>query len=241
MARPTAVPARPGPQRRSGLMVGRTRPPATCWSTTPCERPGEIFSRFDRTRSFEPSPTSPEMTATGAPAPVGPGTGSRFGHCPAALPDTPSLVSPWPGRRCEASGAALAQVGKRPPAPPRVPDGGGAFALLRSPAPGSAATLRLMAAQPAHQHHGHPHRRPIEAIEQAAIGLGIGAINLGGPRDAERALYLSMGYHGRHAGGLLTQRLAATSDSHEQPRPTPETGWRSAHALRLDPSRRWPR
>src|SRR6266498_4410839 len=177
--------------------------------------------------------------------------------CPAALPDTPPLVSPWPGRRCEASGAALAQVGKRPPAPPRVPDGGGAFALLRSPAPGSAATLRLMAAQPAHQHHGHPHRRPIEAIEHAAIGLGIGAINLGGPRDAERALYLSMGYHGRHEGGLLTkplpqvasgrnpqgwcrdlealrerrsQRLAATSDSHEQPRPTPETGWRSAHA-----------
>src|SRR6266542_638819 len=208
MARPTAVPARPGPQRRSGLMVGRTRPPATCWSTTPCERPGEIFSRFDRTRSFEPSPTSPEMTATGAPAPVGPVTGSRVGHCPAALPDTPPLVSPW------------------------------------------------------------PHRRPIEAIEHAAIGLGIGAINLGGPRAAERALYLSMGYHGRHEGGLLTkplpqvasgrnpqgwcrdlealrerrsQRLAATSDSHEQPRPTPETGWRSAHALRLDPSRRWPR
>jgi hypothetical protein len=73
--------------------------------------------------------------------------------------------------------------------------------LLRSPVPGSATTLRLMAAQLAHQHHGHLQRRPIEAIEQAAIGLGIGVINLGGPHGVERAVYLSMGYHGRREGG----------------------------------------
>ena len=63
-------------------------------------------------------------------------------------------------------------------------------------------------------------RRLIRTIEHAAVRLGAGVVVLGGPTGAEREFYLSMGYRGRHAGGLMSKPLPrprgrATS----QPRP----------------------
>jgi predicted N-acetyltransferase YhbS len=50
-------------------------------------------------------------------------------------------------------------------------------------------------------------RRLIRMIEQAAVRLGAEGVILGGPAGAEREFYLSMGYRGRHAGGLMRKAL----------------------------------
>ena len=85
---------------------------------------------------------------------------------------------------------------------------GGGFAFRRDSSPScSVATLRNLAVRPAYQGLGLE-RRLVEGIERGAISLGVTDINLGGPRGAERAFYLSMGYHGRHEGGLMGKRLA---------------------------------
>jgi hypothetical protein len=48
-----------------------------------------------------------------------------------------------------------------------------------------------------------PERRLVRTIEQAAVRLGAEAVKLGGATGAEREFYLSMGYRGRHPGGLM--------------------------------------
>jgi hypothetical protein len=50
-------------------------------------------------------------------------------------------------------------------------------------------------------------RRLIRTLEQAAGRLGAERAILGGPAGTERELYLSMGYRGRHDGGLMTKAL----------------------------------
>ncbi len=81
---------------------------------------------------------------------------------------------------------------------------GAAFAFRRSSQPGGAVTLRDVAVLPPHDGTGLQ-RRLVRTIEAAAARLGAGAINLGGATGAEREFYLSMGYHGRHDGGLMSK------------------------------------
>jgi predicted N-acetyltransferase YhbS len=81
---------------------------------------------------------------------------------------------------------------------------GAAFAFRRSLQPGRAVTLRDVAVLPPHDATGLQ-RRLVRTIEAAAARLGAGAINLGGATGAEREFYLSMGYRGRHDGGLMSK------------------------------------
>ncbi len=83
---------------------------------------------------------------------------------------------------------------------------GAGFAFRRCSQPGGAVTLRNVAMLPPHDGTGLQ-RRLIRAIELAAVRLGAEGVNLGGPAGAEREFYLSMGYRGRHAGGLMRKAL----------------------------------
>lgn len=83
---------------------------------------------------------------------------------------------------------------------------GAAFAFRRSQAPGAGVTLRkVVALRPADG--ADLRHRLVQAIEDAAVALDAGAINLAGVAGVERDLYLSLGYHGRHDGGLLSKAL----------------------------------
>lgn len=63
-------------------------------------------------------------------------------------------------------------------------------------------------------------RRLIRTLEQAARRLGAERVILGGPTGTERELYLSMGYRGRHEGGLMTRALPPPRGrAARQPRP----------------------
>ena len=66
-------------------------------------------------------------------------------------------------------------------------------------------TLRNVAVLP--PHGIGLERRLIRAIEAAAVRLGADGVILGGPAGAEREFYLSMGYRGRHDGGLMSKAL----------------------------------
>ena len=46
-------------------------------------------------------------------------------------------------------------------------------------------------------------RRLIRWIEDGAASLGVTGIIIGGPHGAERRFLASMGYRGRHEGGLM--------------------------------------
>jgi len=83
---------------------------------------------------------------------------------------------------------------------------GAGFAFRRCSQPGGAVTLRNVALLPPHDGIGLQ-RRLIRAIEQAAVRLGAEGVILGGPAGAEREFYLSMGYRGRHVGGLMRKAL----------------------------------
>jgi GNAT superfamily N-acetyltransferase len=71
------------------------------------------------------------------------------------------------------------------------------------------ATLRNVAVLPPHNGIGLE-RRLIRRIEEGAASLGVTGIILGGPRGAERQLFLSMGYRGRHEGGFMAKQLPLT-------------------------------
>jgi predicted N-acetyltransferase YhbS len=67
-------------------------------------------------------------------------------------------------------------------------------------------------------------RRLIRTLEEAARRLGAERVILGGPAGAEREFYLSMGYRGRHDGGLMTKALPRLRGRGAQPslaRPLP--------------------
>lgn len=66
--------------------------------------------------------------------------------------------------------------------------------------------LRNVAVLPPHGGIGLE-RRLIRTIEQGAVRLGAEGVILGGPTGTEREFYLSMGYRGRHAGGLMRKAL----------------------------------
>lgn len=84
---------------------------------------------------------------------------------------------------------------------------GAGFAFRPGSSPSCrSATLRNVAVQPDWQGLGLE-RRLIEKIEQGAASLGVTEIILGGPRGAEREFFVSMGYHGRHEGGLMGKTL----------------------------------
>ena len=84
---------------------------------------------------------------------------------------------------------------------------GAGFAFRRSSEPCSqAVTLRNVAVLAPHDGGGLK-RRLVQQIEQAAAGLGVTTVHLGGADGAEREFYLSLGYSGRHAGGLMTKTL----------------------------------
>jgi GNAT superfamily N-acetyltransferase len=53
-------------------------------------------------------------------------------------------------------------------------------------------------------------RRLIQRIEEGAASLGVTGIILGGARGAERQFFASMGYRGRHEGGLMGKQLPLT-------------------------------
>ncbi len=96
---------------------------------------------------------------------------------------------------------------------------GAGFAFRRCSQPGEAVTLRNVAMLPPHDGIGLE-RRLVRTIEQAAMRLRAGAIVLGGPTGAEREFYLSMGYRGRHAGGLMSKALPRPRGrATRQPRP----------------------
>jgi len=85
---------------------------------------------------------------------------------------------------------------------------GFAFRMDSSPAC-RTATLRNVAVQPRYRGLGLE-RRLIQRIEEGAASLGSSGIILGGPRGAERQLFVSMGYHGRHEGGFMGKQLPRT-------------------------------
>jgi GNAT superfamily N-acetyltransferase len=82
---------------------------------------------------------------------------------------------------------------------------GFAFRTASSPAC-RTATLRNVAVLSAYRGLGLE-RRLIQRIEQAAARLGVTGIILGGPSGAERQFMLSLGYRGRHQGGLMGKEL----------------------------------
>jgi N-acetylglutamate synthase-like GNAT family acetyltransferase len=87
---------------------------------------------------------------------------------------------------------------------------GAGFAFRNGSAPQCrTATLRNVAVLPAHDGVGLE-RRLIRRIEDGATSLGVTRIILGGPRGTERQFFLSMGYHGRHEGGLMSKQLPLT-------------------------------
>ena len=87
---------------------------------------------------------------------------------------------------------------------------GAGFAFREGSSPECrTATLRNVAVLPPHDGAGLE-RRLIRRIEDGAASLGVTAINLGGPRGAERQFFLSMGYRGRHEGGLMGKQLPLT-------------------------------
>jgi hypothetical protein len=47
----------------------------------------------------------------------------------------------------------------------------------------------------------------VQAVEDAAAALDAGALSLAGVVGGGRDLYLSLGYRGRHDGGLLSKAL----------------------------------
>jgi GNAT superfamily N-acetyltransferase len=70
-------------------------------------------------------------------------------------------------------------------------------------------TLRNVAVRPPYRGLGLE-RRLIQRIEDGAAGLGVTRVILGGPRGAERQLFESMGYRGRHQGGFMGKQLPLT-------------------------------
>ncbi|MGP7998749.1 MAG: GNAT family N-acetyltransferase [Streptosporangiaceae bacterium] len=97
---------------------------------------------------------------------------------------------------------------------------GAAFAF-RPHGPGDReATLRNVTVLRPHQGQGIE-RRLVEAIEQAAASLGVISVNLGGATGDERDFYLALGYHGRHAGGLMSKQLPRPRRPPAGPRPLP--------------------
>ena len=87
---------------------------------------------------------------------------------------------------------------------------GAGFAFRTDSTPAcKTATLRNVAVRPPYRGLGLE-RRLIQRIEQAAAGLGVTGIILGGPRGAERQFFVSMGYRGRHEGGLMGKQLPLT-------------------------------
>jgi GNAT superfamily N-acetyltransferase len=97
---------------------------------------------------------------------------------------------------------------------------GVAFAFRRHGPGDPAATLRNVAVLPAYQDQGIE-RRLVEAIEQAAASVGVISLHLGGATGDERDFYLALGYHGRHAGGLMSKELPRPRRSSAGPRPLP--------------------
>lgn len=100
---------------------------------------------------------------------------------------------------------------------------GAGFAFRRCSQPGEAVTLRNLGVLPAHDGIGLQ-QRLIRTLEQAARRLGAERVILGGPAGTERELYLSMGYRGRHDGGLMTKTLPRQRGRGPQPsldRPLP--------------------
>lgn len=84
---------------------------------------------------------------------------------------------------------------------------GTGFAFRKDSSPAcKTATLRNVAVRPPYRGLGLE-RRLIRRIEDSAASLGLTAIILGGPRGAERQIFASMGYRGRHDGGFMGKQL----------------------------------
>jgi len=93
---------------------------------------------------------------------------------------------------------------------------GAGFAFRRCSQPGEAVTLRDVRVLPPHDGIGLQ-RRLTRTLEQAAGRLGAERVILGGPAGIEREFYLSMGYRGRHDGGLMTKALPRPRGRGPQP------------------------
>ena len=85
---------------------------------------------------------------------------------------------------------------------------GAGFAFRKGP-DSMTATLRNVAVRPPYRGLG-VERRLIRRIEAGAVSVGVTGIILGGPRGAERQFFGSMGYRGRHDGGLMSKQLPLT-------------------------------
>jgi GNAT superfamily N-acetyltransferase len=87
---------------------------------------------------------------------------------------------------------------------------GAGFAFRKDSSPACrTATLRDVAVRPPYRGLDLE-RRLIQRIEDGAASLGVTGIILGGPRGAERQFFGSMGYRGRHEGGLMGKQLPLT-------------------------------